>query len=60
MIEQAIDELPADYQRVVRMRHFEELEVLEIARALRRPEGTIKSWLHRARAMLARSLRPAL
>lgn len=60
LIEQAIEELPADYQRVVRMRHFEELEVLEIARALRRPEGTIKSWLHRARAMLARSLRPAL
>lgn len=59
-IESALETLPADYRQVVRMRHFEDLDILEIAAKLRRPEGTIKSWLHRARALLAQTLRPAL
>jgi DNA-directed RNA polymerase specialized sigma24 family protein len=36
------------------------MEVNEIAHELNKPEGTIKSWLFRARAMLKKDLRPAM
>lgn len=52
----AISRLPRVYRRIVEMRHFEELEVSEIALKLNRPEGTIKSWLFRARQLLRRDL----
>jgi RNA polymerase sigma-70 factor (ECF subfamily) len=36
------------------------MEVNEIADRLDKPEGTVKSWLFRARAMLKKELTPAL
>jgi RNA polymerase sigma-70 factor (ECF subfamily) len=36
--------------------HEQNLSYDEIAAALSRPVGTIKTWLHRARAQLAESL----
>ena len=56
----AISHLPEKYRNIILMRHFRHMEVTEIALALDRPEGTIKSWLFRARAMLKKELIPAL
>lgn len=57
---EAITRLPVKYRKIIFMRHFKHMEVNEIARELRKPEGTVKSWLFRARAMLKKDLRPAL
>lgn len=56
----AIARLPEKYRRIILMRHFRHMDVNEIALALDRPEGTIKSWLFRARALLKKDLAPAL
>jgi RNA polymerase sigma-70 factor (ECF subfamily) len=42
------------------MRHYRHMDVNEIASALNIPEGTIKSWLFRARALLRKDLQVAL
>jgi RNA polymerase sigma-70 factor (ECF subfamily) len=57
---EAIGRLPERYRDIILMRHFRHMDVTEIASALNRPEGTIKSWLFRARAMLRKDLRVAL
>lgn len=56
----AIRRLPERYRRIIFMRHFRHMEVNEIAEALNAPEGTVKSWLFRARAMLKKDLQVAL
>jgi RNA polymerase sigma-70 factor (ECF subfamily) len=57
-INEAIKRLPWRYRQIIVMRHFDHLDVSEIAMKLEKPEGTIKSWLFRARAMLQRDLTP--
>lgn len=57
---EAIGRLPEKYQRIILMRHFRHMDVNEIAIALDKPEGTIKSWLFRARALLKKDLAPAM
>jgi RNA polymerase sigma-70 factor (ECF subfamily) len=59
-LEEAIQRLPERYRSIVEMRHYRHMEVLEIAQELGKPEGTIKSWLFRARALLKVSLQPAM
>lgn len=59
MVAAAIDRLPEKYRKILVMRHFEHLEVNEIADRLEKPEGTVKSWLFRARALLRKELQPA-
>lgn len=59
-LEEAISRLPARYRQIIRMRHFKHMDVIEIAHALEKPEGTVKSWLFRARALLKKDLGPAL
>ena len=39
--------LPAKYQRLVKLRYFDELSYDEIARELGAPLGTVKAQLHR-------------
>lgn len=56
----AIGRLPERYRRIILMRHFRHMDVNEIAVALGKPEGTIKSWLFRARTLLKKDLTPAL
>lgn len=58
-LEEAIGRLPDKYRRIILMRHFKHMDVIEIACALKKPEGTVKSWLFRARAMLKKDLGPA-
>ena len=57
---EAIGRLPEKYRQIILMRHFRHMEVNEIAVELDKPEGTIKSWLFRARALLKKDLRPAM
>jgi RNA polymerase sigma-70 factor, ECF subfamily len=57
---EAIQRLPEKYRRIIFMRHFKHMDVNEIAAELDKPEGTIKSWLFRARALLKKDLRVAL
>lgn len=56
----AISRLPEKYRSIIVMRHFRHMDVNEIAIALDRPEGTIKSWLFRARALLKKDLQLAM
>lgn len=56
----AIGRLPENYRRIIMMRHFQHKDVMEIAAELDKPEGTIKSWLFRARALLKKDLQLAL
>lgn len=52
----AIARLPKRYRDIILMRHYRHMDVNEIAELLGKPEGTIKSWLFRARAMLRKDL----
>jgi RNA polymerase sigma-70 factor (ECF subfamily) len=47
-----VDKLPPRYQKLVRLRYFEELSYEEIAEELEAPLGTVKAQLHRARELL--------
>ncbi|MEM7550062.1 MAG: sigma-70 family RNA polymerase sigma factor [Bacteroidota bacterium] len=47
-----VTKLPAKYQRLVRLRYFDELSYDEIAKELEAPLGTVKAQLHRARELL--------
>jgi RNA polymerase sigma-70 factor (ECF subfamily) len=59
-IVEAIERLPDKYRRIIFMRHFRHMDVVEIANALNKPEGTVKSWLFRARTLLKKDLSVAL
>jgi RNA polymerase sigma factor (sigma-70 family) len=52
----AIGRLRPEYKMVFTLYHEQNLPYEEIAQALDRPVGTVKTWLHRARAELAEHL----
>lgn len=52
LVQMFVTKLPAKYQRLVRLRYFEELSYDEIAKILETPLGTIKAQLHRARKLM--------
>jgi RNA polymerase sigma-70 factor (ECF subfamily) len=52
-LESALSRLRPDYREVMVLRYQQGLTVDEIARALQLPEGTVKTFLHRARKELA-------
>ena len=47
-----VDKLPPKYQRLVKLRYFEELSYAEIAKEVEAPLGTVKAQLHRARELM--------
>ena len=49
---QLIESMPVNYRTVITLFHLEEFSYREIAEITGMPEGTIKSYLNRARAML--------
>lgn len=51
-VQQFVKLLPPKYQRLVRLRYFEELSYDEIAKEIEAPLGTVKAQLHRARELL--------
>ncbi len=55
-IERALSGLRPDYRLVFTLFHEQNLSYEEIARVVNRPVGTVKTWLHRARAELAEYL----
>ena len=48
--------LPEKYQSVISLHYLEGIPVLEVSQLLSRPEGTIKTWLKRARDLLRKRL----
>jgi len=52
----AIERLRPDYRLVFALYHEQNLSYEEVAQAVERPVGTVKTWLHRARAELADEL----
>jgi RNA polymerase sigma-70 factor (ECF subfamily) len=56
-VRHAVGTLPENYREVVVMCEFEEMSYEEAASALDCPVGTVRSRLHRARAMLLEKLR---
>lgn len=53
LIDEAIQELPADYRQVIVLRHFAQLSYQEMGRVIELPEKTVKSRLFTARRLLA-------
>jgi len=55
-ISEAVDSLPSKYRLVVVLRYFEGYSCEQIAQILDRPATTIRTWLFRAHARLAKKL----
>ena len=55
-LEQAVEQLRPEYRLVFLLYHEQNLSYDEIAQSVERPVGTVKTWLHRARAELAEHL----
>lgn len=55
-IESAINELEPKYKHVIVLRYFQDMTIPDIAKVLDCPEGTVKSWIHRALQQLKNSL----
>jgi RNA polymerase sigma factor (sigma-70 family) len=52
LIQVFVNMLPGKYQKLVRLRYFNELSYEEIAEELEAPLGTVKAQLHRARELM--------
>ncbi len=57
MVEEAIEQLPEKYRRVIQMRHMEEKSYHEISEEIGQPLGTVKAHLFRARELLNKTLK---
>jgi RNA polymerase sigma factor (sigma-70 family) len=55
-LERGLQALRPEYRLVFALYHEQNLSYEEIAAAISRPVGTVKTWLHRARAQLAEDL----
>ena len=53
----AVMQLPQKYQEVIHLFYYEDCSISQIAAILRKKESTVRSLLHRARAMLKDSLK---
>ena len=52
LVQMFVTKLPPKYQRLVKLRYFDELSYEEIAQTLDAPLGTVKAQLHRARELM--------
>jgi len=55
-VSRAVSDLPEAYREVVVLFYHEEFSIADISRMTGKPEGTIKSLLHRARQKLTKAL----
>lgn len=60
LLMKAIEKLPPDYRTVITLYHMDEYPYKEIARMTGMPEGTVKSYISRARQMLRQILTSAV
>jgi len=56
ILHQEIEELPVHYKTALTLFHIEEMSYAEIAEIMNLPEGTVKSYLFRARQLLRHRL----
>lgn len=56
LLESAVEELDANYQKVIQLKYYHDLTITEIAKKLKKPEGTVKTWLHKALGGLRKRL----
>lgn len=55
-VRDAVGRLPEKYRELVLLHYYADLTVPDVARAVRRPEGSVKRMLNEARALLATAL----
>lgn len=55
-LEMALQRLKPNYRHAIILKYYEEITFTEIATILRRPEGTIKTWLYKALQQLQEHL----
>ncbi|TVX99672.1 sigma-70 family RNA polymerase sigma factor [Cohnella terricola] len=55
-LEEAIGKLEPRYRHVIILKYYQDMTLTEIARLLEKPEGTIKTWLHKALAQLRQQI----
>jgi RNA polymerase sigma-70 factor (ECF subfamily) len=55
-LEAAIRRIDPKYRAILHLKYFEDLTVADIARTLAKPEGTVKTWLHKALSGLRSAL----
>ena len=60
LVRRAVAQLPEHYKSVVVLRHYEDLKFREIADVLNVPEGTVKSRMAEALALLGQALRRSM
>ncbi len=53
----AMSKLPASYRTVIHLFYYEDMSIRQISLALKKKEGTVKSQLNRARALLKNELK---
>jgi len=57
LLQDAVNDLPEKYRKVIQLRHMEERSYEEIAKILNLPIGTVKAHIFRAREILYKQLR---
>jgi RNA polymerase sigma-70 factor (ECF subfamily) len=57
LLRELVEELPEKFRRCLLLYYYEEQSVEQVAAMLAIPEGTVKTNLHRARAMLGQRLK---
>lgn len=57
IVQNAIDDLPKKYRKVIELRHMEEKSYQEISEILDKPLGTVKAHIFRARELLYKALK---
>lgn len=55
-LESAVNELEPKYKHVIVLKYFQDMTSSDIAKVLDCPEGTVKTWIHRALKILKQSL----
>jgi RNA polymerase sigma-70 factor (ECF subfamily) len=55
-VQKAVETLPFEYQSIFVLHYMQNWPILEIAEVLKRPAGTVKVYLHRARKLLYKRL----
>lgn len=55
-VQQAVSNLPTEYRQAIVLHYWEDRSYEEIATIMDRPIGTIRTWIHRAKAHLRKEL----
>lgn len=58
-VHKKLKKLKQEYQTVITLKYFEKKKIKEISQILEKPEGTVKSWIHRGLKELRELLEPA-